>query len=139
MATKTLVIDGTDREHFFLTVDNGTLRIGDTAAHTEGIVRDIRILRIHCEVEVEDDREHVSIDEPGVLAPSTLGPGSAVTLAHAQLSMVYSAPMKPVAPAPVAEIPLLDLSLSNSETEVEPTKAPVSKGLSLCGKSNSKT
>ena len=95
MATKTLVIDGTDREHFFLTVENGTLRIGDTAAHTEGIVRDLRILRIHCEVEVEDDREHVSIDEPGVLAPSTLSPGSAVVLGHAQLSIVSAAPAKP--------------------------------------------
>ena len=121
MATKTLVIDGTDREHFFLTVENGTLRIGDTATHTEGIVRDMHILRIRCEVEVEDDREHVSIDEPGVLAPSTLGLGSAVKLAHAQLSLLSAAPAKTVAPAPVADLPLLDLSLSNSESEVEQT------------------
>ena len=85
MPKKTLVIDGTDREHFFLTVDRGTLCIGDTAAHPEGVVRDMRIVRIHCEVEIEDDREHLPMDEPGVIAPSTLSPGAAVKLAHAQL------------------------------------------------------
>jgi len=87
VATKTLVIDGTDREHFFLSVESGTLRVGDAAAHPEGVVRDMRILRIHCEVEVEDDREAVPIDEPGVLAPSSLTAGAPVKLAHAELSL----------------------------------------------------
>ena len=132
MATKTLIIDGTDREHFFLTVDRGTLRIGDTVAHPEGVVRDMRIVRIHCEVEVEDDREHVPIDEPGVLAPSSLHPGASVKLGHAQLSMLPSgtanppAPTALAAPAPAAvaepagSLLELDLSLSNPEPEGAP-------------------
>src|SRR5216683_2997489 len=99
MPKKTLVIDGTDREHFFLTVDRGTLHVGDSAAHPEGIVRDMRIIRIHCEVDVEDDREHLPIDEPGVIAPSTLTGGAAVKLAHAQLTLVSDSPTKPATPA----------------------------------------
>ena len=127
MATKTLVIDGTDREHFFLTVDGGTLRIGDTVAHTEGVVRDVRVVRIHCEVELEDDREHMQIDEPGVLAPSTLSPGSAVKLAHAQLSLLSNGAASPPVAAAAATVPIpttpasdgfqLDLSLANPEPE----------------------
>jgi pSer/pThr/pTyr-binding forkhead associated (FHA) protein len=128
MSKKTLVIDGTDQEHFFLTVDSGTLRIGHTAAHPEGVVRDMRVVRIHCELEVEDDRENVPIDEPGVLAPSTLSPGSSVKLGHASLTLVPGSQTFPVFQVP-AESPLvlpppppaddgfqLDLSLTESDS-----------------------
>lgn len=125
MATKTLVIDGTDREHFFLSVERGTLRIGDAAAHPEGVVRDMRILRIHCEVEVDDEREAVPIDEPGVIAPSSLKAGSPVKLAHAELSLAAATALDPAAFGNAPEIPpviaspaddalQLDLDLSNS-------------------------
>lgn len=130
MATKTLVIDGTDKDHFFLSVEGGTLRVGDAASHPEGVVRDMRILRIHCEVEVEDEREFVPIDEPGVIAPSTLRPDSSVKLAHALLSIAgasaaptpasfeFAAPV-PATPAPAAapegDLLQLDLSLSSPD------------------------
>lgn len=125
MATKTLVIDGTDHEHFFLSVESGTLRVGDVVAHPEGVLRDMRILRIHCEVEVEDDREAVPLDEPGVLAPSSLKAGSPVKLAHAEVSLAgdtafdlsalgtAEAPLF-TAPTPADDALQLDLDLSKS-------------------------
>jgi hypothetical protein len=131
VATKTLVIDGTDREHFFLSVESGTLRVGDVVAHPEGVLRDMRILRIHCEVEVEDDREAVPLDEPGVLAPSSLKAGSPVKLAHAEVSLASETAFDiPASGGTVAEVPLfasppatsedafqLDLDLSNSASD----------------------
>ena len=98
MAKKTIVIDGDDRQHFSLVVEEGVVRIGDTPSHTEGVARDLRITRIHCEVEVEDDRDHMAIDEPGVLAPCTLFPGTAVQLGHVHLVLVPATPSPATVP-----------------------------------------
>src|SRR5580692_5859834 len=92
VAKKTILIDGDDREHFFLAVEAGTIRIGDTPTHTEGVARNLRITRIHCEVEVEDDRDSMAIDEPGVLSPRSLFPGSTVQLGHSHLLLVSTTP-----------------------------------------------
>jgi hypothetical protein len=90
VATRTLVIVGSDPTHFALAVDGGTLRLGDSPAHTEGLIRDLRVVRIRCEVEVEDGRESIPIDEPGVIAPRSLKPGAEVRLAHVQLALPSS-------------------------------------------------
>ena len=122
MATKTLVIEGTDRDHFFFSVESGTLRIGDIATHPEGVVRDMRVLRIRCEVEVEDDRESVQVDEPGVLAPSALRAGAAVKLAHAELSLAgetvldMPALAAAVTPPPADDFLQLDLALGGGDS-----------------------
>lgn len=102
MATKTLVIDGTDPKHFALMVEADILRVGDTPAHTEGILKHLRIVRIRCEVEVEEDRDSLTVDEPGVIAPQTLRSDAAVKLGHAHLSLLAGhSPM----PTPVTEPP----------------------------------
>lgn len=85
MAKKTLVIDGTDRDHFCLTVDEGTVVVGDRAAHPEGTIRLLKVVRIRCEVEVEEDRDSLPVDEAGVIAPLILRPGHPVQLKHAHL------------------------------------------------------
>ncbi|HEV3384538.1 MAG TPA: FHA domain-containing serine/threonine-protein kinase [Gemmata sp.] len=92
MAKKTILIDGSDREHFFLAVEEGTIRIGHKPNNTEGVARDLRITRIHCEVEVEDDRDNMAIDEPGVLSPRSLFPGKTVQLGHSHLLLVSTTP-----------------------------------------------
>jgi hypothetical protein len=106
VAKKTILIDGDDREHFFLAVDGDTIRIGDTPTHTEGVARNLRITRIHCEVEVEDDRDSMAIDEPGVLSPRSLFPGRTVQLGHSHLLLVSTAPTieKKVEEQPTAPI-----------------------------------
>lgn len=85
VAKKTLVING-DREHFSLVVDAGTLHVGDRPNHVEGTLQGLRIVRIHCEVEVEEERESVPIDQEGVLAPRILRSDAPVQLTHAHLS-----------------------------------------------------
>ena len=131
MATRTLVIDGIDRDHFFLSVESGTLRVGDAASHPEGVLRDMRVLRIRCEVELEDDREALPVDEPGVLAPSSVRAGEAVKLAHAELKLAgdtaFDMPTLPEAPLPLPEpagdLFQLDLDLSNAANGIEPAAA----------------
>jgi serine/threonine-protein kinase len=121
VAVKTLVIAGTDRDHFFLSLDRGTLRIGDAANHPEGVLRDLRVLRIRCEVEVEDERESVPIDKPGVIAPTSLLPGAGVKLDHAEVSLsgdtALETPALTTEVAPIDGGLDLDLSLGDAPGE----------------------
>lgn len=92
MPTRTLVIDGTDLQHFLLAVDSGTVRVGDGPAHTAGLIRDLRVVRVRCEVEFEDDRNgEVAVDEPGVLVKRALGPGTSLRVGSSSLSMAGTA------------------------------------------------
>ncbi len=91
MATRTLVIDGTDLQHFLLAVEAGTVRVGDGPAHTAGLIRDLRVVRVRCEVEFEDDRNEVPVDEPGVLTRRALGPGNSLRVGNSSLSMAGTA------------------------------------------------
>jgi hypothetical protein len=100
VARNTLVIDCGDRDHFLLAVDAGTLRIVDGPAHAGGLLRDLRVVRVRCEVEFEEDRDEVPIDEPGVLARRSLRPGTTVQLGYARLSLGAAGPAPPPAPAP---------------------------------------
>ena len=86
MAKKTLVIDGSNRDHFFLAVEEGTLHVGERPAHPEGTVRLLRVARIRCEVEIEEDRDSLAVEQAGVIAPQVLRPGTPVLLKHAHLS-----------------------------------------------------
>ncbi|MBX9584788.1 MAG: hypothetical protein K2X87_31175, partial [Gemmataceae bacterium] len=87
MAKHTLVIHGGDPNHFLLAVDDGTVRIADGPAHAGGVLRDLRVVRVRCEVEFQDDRDEVPIDEPGVLTRRALRPGAALQLGRAGLSL----------------------------------------------------
>jgi len=90
--TRTLVIDGTDLQHFLLAVEAGTVRVGDGPAHTAGLIRDLRVVRVRCEVEFEDDRNgEVPVDEPGVLVKRALGPGTSLRVGSSSLSMAGTA------------------------------------------------
>ncbi len=95
MATRTLVIEG-DRAHFLLAVDADAVRVGDGPGHTAGLFRDLRVVRVRCEVEVEDDRDHVPVDEPGVLTRRAVHPGAALQLGRSRVSLAGADP----APAP---------------------------------------
>lgn len=92
MPTRTLVIDGTDLQHFLLSVESGTVRVGDGPTHTAGLIRDLRIVRVRCEVEFEDDHNgEVPVDEPGVLVKRALGPGGNLRVGSTSLSMAGTA------------------------------------------------
>src|SRR5437899_2897427 len=107
MPKRTLIVDGGDPAHFFLAVEKGTLSVGESPTLTKGLLRDIRVTRIHCEIEIEDDRDRLPIDEPGVLAPHTLRQGETVKLGQLCMSLMWDS-LSPEA----ADIPLLDLGAS---------------------------
>ena len=90
MSKRLLVIDGDDREAFFLSVDGGTMTLGGDPANVEAVLRGLHITRIHCEVEVEEDR--VVVGNPdGVTGDGSfrqeLQPGEIFQLGHSSLRL----------------------------------------------------
>jgi hypothetical protein len=97
VAKKTLIIDGGDRKHFLLSVDNGTFRLADGPSHG-GVMRGLKVVRFHCEVEFEDERDLIQIDETGVLHPRAFRVGTTLQIGRSQVSLVST----DTAPAPAA-------------------------------------
>ena len=87
MAKKTLVVDSSNLERFCLTFQSGTLQIGDSPAHPEGTLQGLRVLRIRCEVEIDEDRDSLPVDQAGVISPQVLRVETDVHLTHAHLSL----------------------------------------------------
>ena len=107
MSKRLLVIDGDDREAFFLSVDGGTMTLGGDPANVEAVLRGLHITRIHCEVEVEEDR--VVVGNPdGVTGDGSfrqeLQPGEIFQLGHSSLRLGGAAGPAPAA-APAAPKP----------------------------------
>lgn len=73
MVKRLLVIDREDREHFFLSVENGVMTLGGNSTNAEAVLRDLHISRIHFEVEVDEDLVVISDAEaaPGQRADET--------------------------------------------------------------------
>src|SRR6516164_3834883 len=90
MAKRLLVIDSDDKGHFFLAVDAGTMTVGPDRKNAEFVVRDLHVMRIHCEVEVDEDAVVVTNgDNTGALpVRRELYPGDAVHSGHAHVSLL---------------------------------------------------
>jgi hypothetical protein len=97
VAKKTLIIDGGDKKHFQVGIEGGTLRIADGPTNS-ATMRGVRVVRVHCEVEFEDDRELIQIDETGVLHPRAFRLGTTLQIGRARVSLVSAE----AAPAPAA-------------------------------------
>ncbi len=107
MAKRTLVIDGTDRGHFFLSVEGGTLTVGDSPGHADMVLRNLRVVGVRCEVEVED--EQVVAGNPATLTSRReLRPGEDLRIGHSHLRFTGAAGTAPgpaTPPAPETEAP----------------------------------
>ena len=69
MAKSILVIETDDQGQFFLSLAAGTLALGDNPIRPELLLRDLRALRIYCEVEIDQE-------VAGLIATAVdLGPG----------------------------------------------------------------
>jgi hypothetical protein len=53
MPTQRLLIDGQDQGRFFLSLQDGALTVGADPANPDFVLRDLRVVRIHCELEVD--------------------------------------------------------------------------------------
>lgn len=123
MAKRVLVIDGDDQGHFFLSVEGGTMTVGDSPTHAEVVLRDLHIRRIHCEVEVEED--HVLVSDAAAAVQGLpalrqeLTPGGALHIGHSHLRLEPAASTPPAAASP----PILDDDLPGFADE-EPVAVP---------------
>lgn len=92
MSKRILVIEGTDPNHFFLSSEAGKVLVGDGPSHPEAFLKDLKISRIRCEVEVEDDRLLVC-DPPSnsnnlnrtTFEPRSLSDGQDLNIGHLKL------------------------------------------------------
>jgi pSer/pThr/pTyr-binding forkhead associated (FHA) protein len=96
MAKRLLVIDRGDQGRFFLSLDSGTLTLGDSLTGADVVLRDLHVTRIHCEVEVAED--WVVVDNPGHDAVAAEGapgirqelhPGDALHVGHSHLRLEF--------------------------------------------------
>jgi len=90
VAKKTIVIDGEDREHFFLRVNSGVLELGNHPARPDGVMRGLRVARIRCEIEVETDTSGVSLEAPPGNAEGLrdVRPGDVVRFGHVNVTLL---------------------------------------------------
>ncbi|MBA4063384.1 MAG: hypothetical protein C0501_06660 [Isosphaera sp.] len=97
-----MIEGGPDGLHLALAGE--TLSVGGAPGRVEGVFRDLRVVRVRCEVEVDEDRPGLPVEEPGVIAPRVLEPGPGLPLGHLVLSLTSAtptaAPSAPVAPPP---------------------------------------
>jgi pSer/pThr/pTyr-binding forkhead associated (FHA) protein len=128
VATKTLVIDGTDPEHFFFGVEGSTLRVGADASRPDGGLRGLRVVRVRCEVVVEDDRDVIAVEWG---APEALGApprqrevrnGSAVQIGKVLVAVVPD-PLTSLRPGPPAPPPPVELPEPPAAPPTEPVPA----------------
>lgn len=98
MAKKTLVIESSNLERFFLSLRSGTLQTGDNPAHPEGKVEALHVVRVRCEIDIDDNHDAVLVERAGVMAPQVLRAGTDVQLTHSCLSLQPTAER----PAPAA-------------------------------------
>ena len=89
MAKKVLIIDHPAQGSFFLSVEGGALTVGDNPIRAASL-RDLRISRIRCEVEVEGE---VEVAEPGPAGGppvhKPLRPGEDVKVGGTHLRLAY--------------------------------------------------
>jgi hypothetical protein len=105
MSRRLLVIEGDDRTPFFLAVEAGTMTLGGNPQNAEAILRDLRISRIHCEIEVDEDAVVVSnntAEKAGSPSTYELHPGEALEIGRSRLRL-EAAPED--APAPTLTLP----------------------------------
>jgi pSer/pThr/pTyr-binding forkhead associated (FHA) protein len=90
MAKSILVVETDDRGQFFLSLAAGTLALGDNPSRPELFLRELRVRRIYCEVELDQDAVVVSkpaaaAGQPGVQREIRVG--QAVRAGHTHLHL----------------------------------------------------
>ncbi len=102
MSRRRLVIEGDDRGQFFLAVEAGAMTLGTSAENAETVLRGLRIARIHCEIEVED--EPVLVGSAAAGGRQALRAGELLQVGRSRLRVEPAGEDEPPAP-PSAEVP----------------------------------
>jgi hypothetical protein len=138
MTKRVLVIDRDDQGHFFLCLEEGAMTIGDSPTHADVVLRNLRLSRIRCEVEVEEDLVACSPEAASTDAPAwsrTIEPGEDLQVGHSQIclelpeadleSEIPSAPAPQPEPAPQPGLLPTDDDIPDLATaSTEPASGP---------------
>lgn len=107
MAKSVLVIEADDLGKFFLSVESGLASIGAAPGRPEAILRELRIARIRCEIDLEDDA--ALVDRPAAEGQSgsqrTLYSGQNLRLAHSHLQLQFDPTTEGKSASPPAAVP----------------------------------
>jgi hypothetical protein len=88
MAKRRLVIDPDDQGQFILQVQGGAVLVRGSWPDAVSVLQNLRVVRIHCELEVEGDHVTLRNDEPGAPGtPRELAPGLAVHGAGSRIGL----------------------------------------------------
>jgi pSer/pThr/pTyr-binding forkhead associated (FHA) protein len=87
--TRKLIIESNDQGAFFLLVEGKTVTIGSKQNPAETVLQNVRVRRIHCELEVEGDQVAVTRAQPGQgpSGPRKLQAGEVVKASNADLHL----------------------------------------------------
>lgn len=92
MATRRLVISSEGQGQFFLLVEGDIVTIGDTRPDAASVLEHLRVVRIHCELEVEGDRVTLRSDEAGRPGdPQEMRPGEVLHAGGSRLCLEAAA------------------------------------------------
>jgi serine/threonine-protein kinase len=65
MTTRRLVIDSDGNGQLFLQVEGDTVSLGGSRARADTVLQQLKVVRVHCELEVEGDHVTAKSDQPG--------------------------------------------------------------------------
>ena len=76
MAKRRLVVRSDDSGQFFLLIDGDTVTVGGPRADASTVLQNLRVVHVHCVLEVEGDHVTMRNDEPdGPGTPREMRPG----------------------------------------------------------------
>jgi hypothetical protein len=131
MSTQRLVIEGDDKGPFILCVHDGTLVLGPDPDHADLVLDSLRVVRIHCEVELADGPLVVGNELAAVGAPTrgqSLHPGHALQLGHSRVRLVQATPAPAAAAETTDEVPSVTVTPEPQPTVDMPRRLLVVDG-----------
>jgi pSer/pThr/pTyr-binding forkhead associated (FHA) protein len=106
MSKHRLVVRSDDAGQFFLLIDGDTVTVGGARANASTILQNLRVLHVHCVLEVEGDQVTVRSDEPDAPGtPREMRPGEVHHTNGSELCLQGAATMAPAEPTPAAAGP----------------------------------
>jgi pSer/pThr/pTyr-binding forkhead associated (FHA) protein len=107
MSKRRLVVRGDDSGQFFLLIDGDTVTVGGARANASTVLQNLRVLHVHCVLEVEGDHVTVRSDEPDTPGtPREMRPGEVHHSSGTELCLQGgAAPAPEPAPATPAAAP----------------------------------
>src|SRR5688572_21797472 len=87
MPTRRLIVTGSNGEHFFLSVQEGTLIVGSGPDQVDIVLDNVRVLNLSCDLEVDEESTLTSVSDDGTLE---LQPGQLLEVGSSSIHLLAS-------------------------------------------------